>query len=61
MVLSVKEMADLLGCSEQAVYKQVYRQSLPYRKFGRKVIFLRQEVEAYLNGLPGLQHGHITL
>jgi excisionase family DNA binding protein len=55
MVLSVKEMAALLGCSVQAAYKQVYRQTLPYRNLGRKVIFLRQEVEAYLNGLPGLQ------
>jgi excisionase family DNA binding protein len=54
MVLSVKDMAALLGCSEQAVYKQVYRQTLPYRKLGRKVIFLRQEVEAYLHELPGL-------
>jgi excisionase family DNA binding protein len=61
MVLSVKEMAVILGCSEQAVYKQVYRQALPYRKMGRKVIFLRQEVEAYLNGLPGLQLRHIDL
>jgi excisionase family DNA binding protein len=49
MVLSVKDMAALLGCSEQAVYKQVYRQTLPYRKLGWKVIFLRQEVEAYLH------------
>ena len=61
MVLSVKEMAALLGCSEQAVYKQVYRQTLPYRKLGRKVIFLRQEVEAYLHGLPGLEIRHINL
>jgi excisionase family DNA binding protein len=61
MVLSVKEMAALLGCTKQAVYKQVYRQTLPYRKLGRKVIFLRQEVEAYLNGLPGLQLEHINL
>jgi excisionase family DNA binding protein len=42
MVLTVKEMAALLGYSEQAVYKQAYRQALPYRKMGRKVIFLRQ-------------------
>jgi hypothetical protein len=34
------------------------RQALPYRKFGRKVIFLRQEVETYLNRLPGLQLRH---
>jgi excisionase family DNA binding protein len=60
MVLSVKDMAALLRCSEQAVYKQVYRQALPYRKLGRKVIFLRQELEAYLNGLPGLELRYIT-
>jgi hypothetical protein len=56
-----KLFAFCIGCSEQAVYKQVYRQALPYRKLGRKVIFLRQEVEAYLNGLPGLQLRHISL
>ena len=61
MVLSVRDMAALLGCSEQAVYKQVYRQVLPYRKMGRKVFFLRQEVEAYLNGLPGLELRHLNL
>jgi excisionase family DNA binding protein len=61
MVLSVRKMVALLSCSEQAVYKQVYRQALPYRKMGRKVIFLRQEVEAYLHGLPGLQLRHISL
>jgi excisionase family DNA binding protein len=49
MVLSVKEIAALLGCSEQAVYRKVYRRALSYRKMGRKVIFLRQEVEAYLH------------
>lgn len=61
MVLSVKDMAALLGCSKQAVYRKVYRQALPYRKMGRKVIFLRREVEAYLNGLPGVQLGHLDL
>jgi excisionase family DNA binding protein len=61
MVLTVKDMAALLGCSEQAVYKQVSRQALPHRRLGRKVIFLRLEVEAYLNGLPGLQLRHMDL
>ena len=59
--VSVKDMAALLGCSEQAVYKQVYRQTLPYRERGRQVIFLRREVEAYLHGLPGLELRHISL
>jgi excisionase family DNA binding protein len=60
-MFSVNALAGLLGCSEQAVYKQVYRRALPYRKMGRKVIFLRQEVEAYLQGLPGLELQHINL
>jgi hypothetical protein len=30
-----------IGCREQAVYSKVYRRTLPYHKFGRKVIFLR--------------------
>jgi excisionase family DNA binding protein len=61
MVLSVRDMVALLGCSEKAVYRRVYRRALPYRKLGRKVIFLRQEVEAYLNGLPGLQLRHMNV
>jgi hypothetical protein len=40
---------------------ELLRQALPYRKCGRKVIFLRHEVEAYLNGMPGLQLRHISL
>jgi hypothetical protein len=46
---------------EATDYPEVYRQALPYRKMGRKVIFLRQEVETYLHGLPGLQLRHISL
>jgi excisionase family DNA binding protein len=61
MVLTVKEMAALLGCSEQAVYRRVYRQALPYRKMGRKVIFLRQEVEAFLHELPVLPLQRISV
>ena len=60
-VFSVNAMTDLLGYSEQAIYKQARRQALLYRKLGRKVIFLRQEVEAYLHGLPGLELRHISL
>jgi hypothetical protein len=40
---------------------ELLRQALPYRKMGRKVIFLRQEVEAYLNGLPGLELRPVSL
>jgi hypothetical protein len=52
-------MAALLGRSERATYKPVYRQGLPDRRPSRTVIFLRQEVEARLDGLPGLPLGHV--
>jgi excisionase family DNA binding protein len=54
MVLSVRDVAELLGCSGQAVYKLTYRRQLPYRKLGGKVIFLKRELEQYLDQLPGL-------
>jgi hypothetical protein len=41
MVLSVKDMAVLLGCSEQAVYRQVFRRALAYRKMGSYAILVR--------------------
>jgi excisionase family DNA binding protein len=54
MVLSVRQVAEFLGRSEQAVYKLVYRKQLPYRKLGGKVIFIRKELEQYLDQLSGL-------
>lgn len=57
-----------LLCRQQNVALGMFHDSpkllwraLPYRKLGRKVIFLRHEVEAYLHGLPGLQLRHISL
>jgi excisionase family DNA binding protein len=54
MILSIREVAQLLGRSEQAIYKLVARRQIPYRKLGKKVIFLKSEVERFLNDLPGL-------
>jgi len=59
MVLSVRQVATLLGCSEQAMDKLVYRRRLPYRKLGGRVIFLKRELEQFLEQLPGLGMGEI--
>jgi excisionase family DNA binding protein len=37
MILSIREVAQLLGRSEQAIYKLVARRQIPYRKLGKKV------------------------
>jgi excisionase family DNA binding protein len=57
MVLSVRQVAALLGCSEQAMDKLVYRRRLPYRKLGGRVIFLKRELEQFLEQLLGLTMG----
>jgi excisionase family DNA binding protein len=55
MVLSVKQMALLLGCSEMAVYNRALKRQLPHRKMGKRVIFLKAEVERFLDELPGMR------
>lgn len=51
-VLTVKDMAELLGISTSAVYTLVHRRRIPYRKFGKRVVFLREEVEEFFKSLP---------
>ena len=52
LLLDVGEVCQLLGWSEGRLYMAVRRGQLPARKFGRRVVFLRTELEAYLAQLP---------
>jgi len=54
-VLTVEDVAILLGRTPKAVRRMVERGQLPYRKLGRRVLFLRAELEEFLNALPGLR------
>lgn len=51
--LSVAEVAEELGISKRAVWQRIYRGQLPYRRWGRKVFVLRDELDTFLRGLPG--------
>jgi excisionase family DNA binding protein len=51
--LTTGEAARLLACSPSALYKLVARRKIPFRKQGKKIVFLRSELEQYLNQLPG--------
>jgi hypothetical protein len=33
---------------------RVYRQQIPHRRWGKKVVILRDELEAFLHALPGV-------
>jgi len=52
-LLDVRGAAQLLGTTERAIRHQVARQVLPFRRRGRRVIFLRAELENFINTLPG--------
>ena len=54
LVLDVATMARELGCTEKRVRSQAARGFLPYRKDGGRVVFLRHEVLAFLDRLPGV-------
>ena len=47
--------AIFMNCAEAAIYKMVARQAIPYRKKGKKLLFLRSELTQFLHELPGLK------
>jgi len=52
-LLDVKAVAALLGASEKCVRARVARRLLPYRRFGSRIVFIRNEMEDFINSLPG--------
>lgn len=64
--LDVKSTARYLGATTNAIYAAVARRQIPYRRFGRKLVFDRLELDVYVKALDGvtveeaiarLQHG----
>ncbi len=51
--LSVPEAAALLGITERACWQRVYRNQIPYRRWGRKVLIPVVDLEKFLEALPG--------
>lgn len=59
--IGVHEAAEILGRTINAIYIAVRQGRLPARKWGRRLIFLRHELEQFLHQLPaaerrGLDH-----
>lgn len=53
-LMDVLETAALIGRSENAVHRMVERRQIPYRKSGRRLLFLESELAAFIADLPGL-------
>lgn len=52
--LTVPQVAKIVGKTERAVWLDISRKQFPHRKWGRKVVVLREELDAFLKGLPGI-------
>ena len=53
-LLGVEGAAEMLGRSENAVRRMVERRQIPFRKSGRRVLFLESELRAFIDALPGV-------
>lgn len=51
--LTVPEAAEKLGMTARAVWQRLYRGQIPHRRWGRKVLISAQELERFLDRLPG--------
>jgi len=52
LTLSVPEVANLLGKTELATRRMIERGELPARRWGRRIVVLRDELEQHLHALP---------
>ena len=53
--LSTKECAELIGRSSGAVRNLVLRRRIPFRKPGGRLLFLRAEIEKWIERSPGIK------
>jgi hypothetical protein len=54
LLLKAREAAYLLGCSMSALYKRGEDKVIPHHYEGHRLVFFRQELEAYVASLPGV-------
>lgn len=52
--LDVAGTAEYLNMTEGAVYAAAERRLLPFRKLGRKLLFDMMKLDAYIEGLEGV-------
>jgi excisionase family DNA binding protein len=49
-VLSAEDVAELLGIDVKTVYDHANRNRIPHRRLGRRILFGRRAILAWLNG-----------
>jgi excisionase family DNA binding protein len=56
-LLSVKELADLLGVSPHTVYRLSAQRLIPVQRIRRRVLFVPSDVQEWLAHQPGTHAG----
>jgi excisionase family DNA binding protein len=54
-VLNVTDAAYFLSCRERAIIRLTREGRIPYRRLGRRLIFIQAELETWLSRLPGVR------
>lgn len=47
-LLTIKEAAEYMRVVPMTVYRLSYDRKLPFTRIGRKILFLRSDIEAYI-------------
>ncbi len=53
-LLDVPAAAEFLGVSEKALRARIARGQVPFKRWGGRLVFRRQELSEYLEMLPGV-------
>ncbi|NIO20908.1 MAG: helix-turn-helix domain-containing protein [Candidatus Aenigmarchaeota archaeon] len=57
--LTVKQLGEMIGRSPSAVRNLCLRRRVPYRKVAGRLIFVRQEIEDWIDSAPGVRREHL--
>jgi hypothetical protein len=48
----IRDLVPILGWSELAIRREIERGTIPARRWGRRIVILRDELETFLQQLP---------
>lgn len=54
LLLDVRQASSFLGISERSLRWHADKQLIPFRRLGRRLVFKREELEAFYDRLPGV-------
>ena len=53
-LLGVEEASEMLGRTRNGIRRMVERRQLPFRKNGKRLLFLESELLGFIEALPGV-------